>query len=277
MASDNNPSDEDDKNGKAREQEGSPDAIPLGEEDENNVVLKSPFTATRDALDILRENIFGEANIFDTTYFNKKSNTKTFNYNNSENTKSELKYLTDEQLQLLRKDVFDHFDKKINKLVGDLQPSAMFRLDALVKASEKELQGQLNSLMESEKSKLQEDLNSLMESEKSNIDGKIDEKFAAFNKSMEDAKSSILGSIAIFSGIISYISVSVTLFDKIQSPLDMIALLLAIMLCLICFLAFIVSFLKNKLGFGLFFGISMASLSAIAVVFFSRYGFFLFS
>ncbi|ASX10147.1 hypothetical protein CK627_04870 [Aeromonas dhakensis] len=162
-------------------------------------------------------------------------------------------------------------------MVGDLQPSAMFRLDALVEASKKELQGQLNSLMESEKSKLQEDLNSLMESEKSNIDGKIDEKFASFNKNMEDAKSSILGSIAIFSGIISYISVSVTLFDKIQNPLDMIALLLAIMLCLICFLAFIVSFLKNKLGFGLFFGISMASLSAIAVVFFSRYGFFFFS
>ncbi|MGS3181433.1 hypothetical protein ACB265_18740 [Aeromonas dhakensis] len=274
MASDNNPSDEDDKNGKSREQEGSPDAIPLGEEDENNVVLKSPFTATRDAFDILRENIFGEKNIFDTTYFNKKLNTKTFN---SENTKSELKYLTDEQFQLLRKDVFDHFDEKINKLVGDLQPSAMFRLDALVEASKKELQGQLNSLMESEKSKLQEDLNSLMESEKSNIDGKIDEKFASFNKNMEDAKSSILGSIAIFSGIISYISVSVTLFDKIQNPLDMIALLLAIMLCLICFLAFIVCFLKNKLGFGLFFGISMASLSAIAVVFFSRYGFFFFS
>lgn len=266
MASDKNQNDEDDKKSKNRDGEGLPEAINSGGDDEDNVVLKSPSTYRRDIrgsiLEKLRENLSGDLNKLYQPYFYKKLDANTLNINHSKTTTSELKGLSDEQFDLLKKEVFDHFDKKISKLVGDLQPSAMIRLDALVKTSEKELQGQLNSLMESEKR---------------NIDGKIDEKFASFNKNMEDAKSSILGSIAIFSGIISYISVSVTLFDKIQSPLDMIALLLAIMLCLICFLAFIVSFLKNKLGFGLFFGISMASLSAIAIVFFSRYGFFFFS
>lgn len=142
-------------------------------------------------------------------------------------------------------------ERSLEKYVDQFQPQLYSRLDELFNKKTDELSKN----------------NLLIESRVKSYSDEIKEKFETFDKNMDESKASILGSIAIFSGIISYISVSVTLFDKVQSSFEMVTILVSIMLALICFLTFLIASLKKQVNYLTYIVISLLSLFAVSIAF----------
>lgn len=171
--------------------------------------------------------------------------------------------INDNELSLPIENIEKIIEDSLKKYASQFQPQIFVRLDELFNKKSIDLE-ERNKVLENRIEKSEE---KIIVSEK-----KVESEFQKFNNNMEESKASILGSIAIFSGIISYISVSVTLFDKIQNSFEMVTILISIMLSLICFLTFLIASLKKQINYSTYFIIISLSILAVSIVFANEFG-----
>jgi hypothetical protein len=170
------------------------------------------------------------------------------------------------------KRALDLDEKKIDELVAN---KVSLALDKYSADFQPQVNRRLTDLFEHQSKDLEKKLDDLISQEILNLEGRFQNKMDSFDEKMEESKSSVLGSIAIFSGIISYISVSVNLFDKVSGAFEMVSILMSIMLSLVCFLVFIIASLKKQFTPSTYVAISVMAILAVCIAFGNEYGVYL--